>query len=83
MRLPSLLGAAALLLCLSIAEAESSTVNWRFDFTSSRGSGFLRSIQQILLFPQRQRNQRLFFVVAADINITDPGWGLFGPIAAR
>jgi hypothetical protein len=73
------LGAAALL-CVGVPVAEASTVTWRIDFTSSRGSGFFEVDPTNFAIPATAAQPTTFSVVAADINITDPGWGLLGPI---
>lgn len=70
------LGVAALLWATA---AQADTVTWRFDFTSSRGSGFFEVDPTNFLIPASAGQPTTFDVVAADINITDPGW-LFGPI---
>jgi hypothetical protein len=73
-----LLGVAALF-CICVTAAEADTVTWRFDFTSSRGSGFFEVDPTNFVVPTSAGQPTTFDVVAADINITDAGW-LFGPL---
>jgi hypothetical protein len=72
------LGVAALL-CVGVTVAQASTVTWRIDFTSTRGSGFFEIDPTNFVIPPTAAQPSTFSVIAADINITDPGW-LFGPI---
>src|SRR6478736_5363862 len=66
--------------CVGVPVAEASTVTWSIDFTSSRGSGFFEVDPTNFAIPATAAQPTTFSVVAADINITDPGWGLLGPI---
>ena len=72
-------GVAALVcaFCITTAEAEAETVE--VDFTSSRGSGFFEADLTNFAIPTSSGQLTTFDVIAADINITDPGW-LFGQL---
>jgi len=73
------LGVAGLL-CVGVTVAEASTVTWRIDFSSSRGgSGFFEVDPTNFVIPATAAHPTTFSVVAADINITDPGW-LYEPL---
>lgn len=71
------LGFAALL-CICATAAEADTLTWQFDFTG-RASGFFEVDATNFVVPASAGQPTTFDVVAADINITDPGW-LFGPL---
>ena len=75
-RLP--LGIAALL-CAWVTVAEASVVTWRIDFTSSQASGYFEIDPTNFVVPAAAWEPTTFSVIAADININNPGW-LFQPI---
>jgi PEP-CTERM motif len=76
MRSRLVLGVAALL-SLGVTTAKAETV--QVDFTSNRGSGFFDVDLTNFVIPLTAANPTSFGVVAADINLTDPGW-LFGQV---
>jgi hypothetical protein len=69
------LAVAAMLCVAAPANAEIVEV----DFTSNRGSGFFDVDLTNFVIPSTAANPTSFDVVAADINLTDPGW-LFGQL---
>lgn len=66
-------------LCVAVTVAQASTLSWRMDFTSNRGSGFFEIDPTNFVIPPTAAQPSTFSVIAADINITDSGW-LFGPL---
>ena len=72
------LGIAALL-CVGVAAAEASVVTWRVDFTSGPTSGYFEVDATNFVIPASAAQPVTFSVVAADINVSQPGW-LFQPI---
>ena len=70
---------ATTLLCIGGAGAEASTITWRVDFAVGQTSGFFEVDANSFVIPESAAQPLSFSVVAADINVNQPGW-LFPPL---